>query len=176
MAKRKKIFGKVNLFETSVVGIGSYPDAHLSLDDASFSLVKALTLADVPGTGVYKDELNLENEVMEEEVVETPTEVAEVETTDEPKAEEANESSVEETVEEEASAEETTEEAEKSVEVVLAKAIDKLAKELATKRGLVAKEEEDPEVALKKKLDGMSLGELACMQKDSLGRPLFGNW
>ena len=177
MAKNPKRYGKINLFETSVVGIAAYPDAHLSLDEDSFSLIKALGLADVPGTGAYKDELNLENEVMEEEVETTTAPVEETateeETTDAPEAEETTEAEAQGA---EAPAEEPAEsEAEKSVNVEMAKAIKLLANELQKSRGLIA-EEEDQEAALKKKLDGMSLGELACVTKDSMGRTLFSNF
>jgi len=174
MGKKPKKYRKINLFETSVVGIGAYPDAHLSLNEDSFSLIKALGLSNVPGTGAYKeDELNMENEVMEEEVETTPeapetTEEPTEESTDEPEAEEPASEEAEEPAEE-------SQEAEKSVKAELAKAINALAKQLEKSRGLVA-EDEDEEVALKKKLDSMTLGELACATKDSMGRPLFSNF
>jgi len=178
MAKKPKRYRKINLFETSVVGIGAYPDAHLSLDEESFSLIKALGLADVPGTGAYKeDELNLENEVMEEEVETTPeaTETPVEETTEEPTDAPEAETPAEEPAEAPAEEAAEPEEAEKSANVQMAKAITLLANELKKSRGLVD-DEEPEEVALKKKLDGMSLGELACMTKDGLGRPLFSNF
>lgn len=42
MKRKIKIWNKINLFETSVVGIAAYPDAHMGVNPDSFSLIKAL--------------------------------------------------------------------------------------------------------------------------------------
>ena len=55
MAKRKvKVWGKMNLYETSVVGIPAYPDAHASVE--SFSLVKALSNSDFKPKAEFVEE------------------------------------------------------------------------------------------------------------------------
>ena len=67
MVKRKiKVHGKIKLYETSVVGIPAYPDAHASFD--SFSLVKALSSLhseEFDNSNDTSDELNLKSETME---------------------------------------------------------------------------------------------------------------
>jgi hypothetical protein len=44
MTKKIKVYRKINLYETSVVGIPAYPDAHM---DTSCSLVKSLSAYDL---------------------------------------------------------------------------------------------------------------------------------
>ena len=140
----------MNLYETSVVGIPAYPDAHSSVE--SFSLVKALSHASLKSDfveegAVIGDELNLteEKETMEEE-------------TSQPAEEKVKEEAVEPTEEVETTEETETEpEAEKKSDMseVIAKAIKEGIKdglkELETERGLV--EKQTPTVK--------SLGEMA---------------
>lgn len=62
MVKRKiKVYGKINLYETSVVGIPAHPDAHFSSD--SFSLIKSMKSAFVDEMGEI-EQLNLKQEVI----------------------------------------------------------------------------------------------------------------
>lgn len=149
--KKVRVWGKINLFETSAVGIAAYPDAHLSHNE--FSLIKALSESG--------DELNKGEHLMPEEetpkaeetVEETKEETTEEETTEEP-----------EKVEEEESSEEEPEETEKKVEPVTLKDISKMigdavkdAMKAATpERGLVIDEN-----SVKKELESKSLGEIA---------------
>lgn len=151
MAKKKiKIWGKIKLYETSVVGIPAYPDAHLSAN--SFSLLKALSESG--------DELNLENDDMkkQEGVQDAPEE-------EKPEEEKAPEEPEEEK-KEEPSEEKPAEEPEKSkpltiddIQKVVDGAMAKAMKGSETERGLVFTEEQ-----VLDKLKDKSIGELAIMQ------------
>jgi len=160
--KRIKVWGKMNLYETSCVGIPAYPDAHASAD--SFSLIKSLTNASLKGFAEENEEiggeqLNLQGgnkETMEEES----------QTVEEPKAEEVVEEEVaEKSAEpeptEEAVEEPKTEETEKSTDMseMIAKAIkDGIKdgiKELEVERGVI----ENKQPAREK-----SVGEMAIEQ------------
>jgi len=174
--KKIKVHGLISLYETSAVGIGAYPDAHLSHN--SFSLCKALTTQNSPSSMFYREigELN-KKEVIMEETEETKTEESEVTETPETKKtseEESTEKTSEEETSEESEDSSETEETEKSVKAELAKAISELAKQLKTERGLVEKENKIE--MTKKALSEMSLGELAVMQKDSNGHRLFSTF
>ncbi len=155
MEKKKiKIWGKINLYETSVVGIPAYPDAHLSAD--SFSLIKALSESG--------DELNKEKEMImpEDEVEETAEESQEPAQT-----EPAKEPEAEAEPEKPAEAEEPKADSEKDakpvtlkdVQEVFAKSLKEALKGSETPRGLVMTEKE-----VKDKLAEKSIGELAMMQ------------
>ncbi len=90
MKKKKiRVYGKIELFETSAVGIPAYPFAHASLNNSSFSLIKALTLADLkPKTDFVEERESLseqlnnieedKKEPMEEKSIESVPEVKEV--------------------------------------------------------------------------------------------------
>ena len=149
MPKKRRVWKKIELIETSAVGTPSYPDAHLS-----YSFIKALNA-----------QLNLkETEMAEEENTQTEAQAqesgapAENSETEEVKEEVQESSEEKEESEQSESSEEKEESAEKSADIkelidksvndALAKAI----KELSPQRGLVAKKEE---------LQKMSLGELA---------------
>ena len=144
MKRRIKVWNKIKLYEASVVGIPAYPDAHASID--SFSLIKALSNANLkPPVEEGKDvgdELNME----ETETMEEKSQSAEIK-----KQEESEETE---------KPEDETDEAEKKSDMsaVIAKAIkdgikDGL-KELETERGVVDKQQSVSK----------SLGELAIEQ------------
>lgn len=147
MKKKKiKIWGKINLFETSAVGIASYPDAHLSAN--LFSLIKALSES--------SDQLNREIDDMEKQE----------EIQDEKAPEESEESPEAEEKKEESEAEEEKEESEKSkpitiddIQKVVDGAVAKAIKGSETERGLVLTEDQ-----VLKELETKSIGELAIMQ------------
>ena len=127
MKRKVKVWNKIKLYETSVVGIPAYPDAHASVE--SFSLVKALSNASLKGfveeaNEISNAQLNLgevkntmEKETEKQEV--TTSEVSEKDAKAEPKVVDMSE--------------------------VVAKAIKDGLKEamekLETERGLVAKQE-----------------------------------
>ena len=145
MMKKKKIklWGKIKLFETSAVGIASYPDAHLSANE--FSLVKALSESDV--------ELNIGDTIMVEEPkkVETPESVLEEQETST-----ETEKSVEPEKPEEQEAEKsklpTLEDIQKAVSNGIKTALEKSG----TERGLVPTEKQ-----IREELKTKSMGELA---------------
>lgn len=143
-SRKIKIWGKIKLYETSVVGIPAYPDAHMSADE--FSLIKALSES--------SDELNLEKTNMPEEK-ENPAD--ESQETQEP------ESPEEEPSKEDPKPEEPEKVAKpitlKDVSEVVNKAMEKALKSSETERGLVMTEE-----SVKEKLSKKSIGELAMMQ------------
>jgi len=127
MKRKIKVWNKIRLYETSVVGIPAYPDAHASVE--SFSLVKALSNTSLKGfveeaNEISNAQLNLgevkntmEKETEKQEV--TTSEVSEKDAKAEPKVVDMSE--------------------------VVAKAIKDGLKEamekLETERGLVAKQE-----------------------------------
>jgi len=142
MAKRRvKVWGKMNLYETSVVGIPAYPDAHSSVE--SFSLVKALNANTrfVNEEEDISEKLNLEErETMEESQKSIDVEVAKI-----PIVEEKSETKEIKT-------------AETDMSEIIAKAIKEGIKdglkELEIERGVVEKQ-----IPVKK-----SLGEMAIEQ------------
>ena len=154
MKRKVRIHGKINLMETSAVGIPAYPYAHASFNPDSFSLIKALTnLSLRPGfveerEEIQSDELNLEEkEAMDEnnptpEVTETPVDA------EEPKEPEKEP--------EEVAPEEKSEISSEIVKAI-ADGIKEGFKELETERGLVEKQ-----IPVKK-----SLGELAMGMHNS---------
>jgi len=159
MKKLKKLWGKINLLETSAVGIPVYPSAHKSY----FSLVKALS--EMGEQALVGDELNLETKKMEgeesaesKEPEEKPEEESKEESKEpEEKAEESSESKSEETTETTETEEKEPEK--KSISTEDLTAIIKAVKEgLKPERGLV-EEKVDVQKELKKK----SIGELAVM-------------
>jgi len=127
MKRKVKVWNKIKLYETSVVGIPAYPDAHASVE--SFSLVKALSNASLKG---FVEEAN--------EISNAQLNLGEVKNTME-KETEKQEVTTSEVSEKDAKAEP------KSVDMseVVAKAIKDGLKEamekLETERGLVAKQE-----------------------------------
>jgi len=136
--KKVRVWGKIKLFETSVVGVPAYPNAHMS---TSCSLIKALTNHSLAGD----EQLNGKNsqEMETEETKEVETE----ETKEEEVVEETKEEVVEESTEEEPAKESTEEapaETEKSISTSIAKAIKeglaKGFKDLQKERGLVSKD------------------------------------
>lgn len=148
MAKRRiKIWGRMNLYETSVVGIPAYPDAHSSVE--SFSLVKSLSNANTKFAEEAEDiseELNLEEkEETMEETSQTKSETIEVAKTTE-------------IVEVKSETKEEVKTAEVDMSEIIAKAIKEGIKdglkELEIERGVVEKQS-----PVKK-----SLGELAIEQ------------
>jgi hypothetical protein len=142
MVKRRvKVWGKMNLYETSVVGIPAYPDAHSSVE--SFSLVKALNANTrfVNEEEDISEKLNLEErETMEESQKSIDVEVAKI-----PIVEEKSETKEIKT-------------AETDMSEIIAKAIKEGIKdglkELEIERGVVEKQ-----IPVKK-----SLGEMAIEQ------------
>ena len=146
---------KVDLMETSAVGIPAYPDAHLSF----IKSLKSLTNSSLAGEA----ELNSETESMEENEV-PKEEVPQQEEQVEEKVEEA-ESKTEEAVEEEKEepqAEEAVEESksitESNVKAIVKDAITEALREIKPQRGLVDKSQEED---FKKLCKEASVGELA---------------
>jgi hypothetical protein len=123
MGKKIKVYGKIKLLETSVVGIPAYPDAHASVD--SFSLIKSVSKAFVDEAKEISDSKILKKEeIMVEETVQTST----VKTSETPIVEKAVE--VEKSVD-------NTELIVKTIKEGLKDAL----KEIETGRGLVQKQE-----------------------------------
>jgi Mn-containing catalase len=142
MKKKRKVFNKLELFETSVVGTPAYPDAHFN---SQTSFMKALKEA---YDEEIDDQLNEKKEVkqMEEqklEIKETP--VAEVKTTEQ--VEVAKETEVK-------AAEVVTETKEVKSEIDIKSIVEATVKEaldkLTVERGLVETQ----------KAEKMSVGEL----------------
>lgn len=140
MKRKIKVWNKINLYETSVVGIAAYPDAHMGIKPDSFSLIKALK-AFVP-------------EAQEIKPVSEPVTIQEIENYNnckEAKMTEEKEASVEKQVETP-----VVEKKEDPAEMI-AKAIKDAVKEalnnMPVERGLVSTEEK-PKVT-------KSMGELA---------------
>lgn len=167
--KKKKIreWGLIDLFETSVVGIGSYPDAHMNAN--SFSLVKALSESNRDTQlNKYEAKMTEEKEVQKSEqpktqAVENSQDSSE--TSEEEKVEEVDNEEKEEKVEESDNEEkEETEDSEeeekksftaKEIKGLISKAVEDAMSSASTERGLVEKEAEG------EKLKDKSLGELA---------------
>jgi len=131
MKRKVRVWGKINLFETSVVGIAAYPDAHLSVNE--FSLCKALSSTEPEG-----EQLNTkEGAEMSEETTETePVAEATTEVTEEAPVEEKSETEAKT---------ETEEVSEKSisakdVESIVKSALKEALKEMQPTRGLVEKD------------------------------------
>jgi len=128
MKRKVKVWNKIKLYETSVVGIPAYPDAHASVE--SFSLVKALSNTSLKG---FVEEAN--------EISNAQLNLGEVKNTMEKETEK------QEVTTSEVSEKNTKAEPEKPVDMseVVAKAIKDGLKEamekLETERGLVAKQE-----------------------------------
>jgi len=136
MKKKKKVrvYGKVDLMEISVVGIPSYPYAHLNY---SSSLVKALHSAfDKPNLNLNVKNMSEEETQTEEEGSTEAEESAEAEAeAEEPEKPEETEEEKQEASEEE-SKEDISEEVEKLVSIAVTKELKRLSEE---KRGLVDK-------------------------------------
>ena len=151
MARKRKVWEKINLLETSVVGIPAYPDAHLSF-------IKALEGTDkeeedseaeefdfededseevLDGAQVMQPKLNLENK-MESEIVKQEAEVKEV------KEETVVKTEVSEIVEKQLN--------ETQVKEIVAKSLQEALDKLSVNRGLVETD---------KAVKDMSVGELA---------------
>lgn len=143
-AKKKRRYMKLNLMETSVVGIPAYPDAHLSLIKALQSLTERReeTMSETENQEAVKAEVV---EVKSEPVAEVVKEAEQVEVAKE----------VEKAVEVD-SMEETL----KKIETRLTEAINKAFEQLSVKRGLV-ETQEAKEAETVKSLKSMSIGELA---------------
>jgi len=139
MPKKRRVWKKIELIETSAVGTPSYPDAHLS-----YSFIKALNAQ----LNLKETEMAEENEVQETETSEAPAETSETSESEEKEETENSESESEKSEDSAEKSAEIKELIDKSVNEALIKAI----KELSPQRGLVAKKEE---------LQKMSLGELA---------------
>ena len=136
MKRKIKVHGKINLMETSAVGIPAYPYAHASSNLDSFSLIKALSNANLkPETNFVdegeeiSDQLNLEEN--ETETMEEKSQTAEIKKQEE---------------DEEKPSEDPEDEAEKKPDMseIIAKAIKEGIKdglkELETERGVVEKQ------------------------------------
>jgi hypothetical protein len=136
--KKVKVWGKIKLYETSVVGIPAYPDAHLSTN--KFSLTKALS--------ELGDELNLEETTM-------PEEKTQAESQPSLDSEETTPVGSEEAKEEKQAVPLTQED----VSAIVTKAVKEALKSAETERGLI-----DKEKSIKDKLKNKSLGEMAIMQ------------
>ena len=142
MKRKIKVWNKIRLYETSVVGIPAYPDAHASVE--SFSLIKALSNASLKGFAKESEKIN-EAQLNTGEVKNT---MEETENKEESKVSEEVEAPEAEAVAEEAPAEAPAEESseEKSADMAatIAKAIKAGIKdgikELETERGLVGKQ------------------------------------
>jgi len=150
--KRVKQWGKIRLFETSCCGIPAYPSAH-----KSYSLIKALTTADLYGEEP-SDQLNIkENQNMPEEKVATEPEKP----VEAPEAEAEKPAEAKPEVEAEKPAEEVTEKAinVESMTTILAKALTIAIEKSATQRGLVSPEEKVE--SMREELSKKSMGELA---------------
>jgi len=170
--RRIKLWGRINLFETSCVGLPMYPAAH-----KSFSLIKALTETDL-SPEEPSDQLNIKEDQMPEEENKVDAPEGEAEAKPEEETESAPEEGAEKPEEgaEDAKPEEETTEKAISVESmtdVLAKALTKAINEAEVKSGLVSPEQkvEKMQEILKKK----SLGELAVMQGLFKVDPGIGN-
>jgi len=152
MKRKIKVHGKVNLYETSAVGLPAYPDAHASID--SFSLVKSLTNASLR-TGFVEEgekieeagipQLNLEDkEAMVENEESTPEAIPETPVeTEEPKEPEKEP--------EKDAPEEKPETSE--IAKAIADGIKAGFKQLETERGLV-----DKQTPVKKSLGELTMG------------------
>lgn len=120
MNRKVRVYGKINLYETSAVGLPAYPDAHFN---ASLSLTKSLSHFINEGeelvTIKYEEENQMETETVKSETIETK----------------AVEVAVEKNVE-----------AKEDVNALIAKAIKdgvkETLKEIETERALVAKEKD----------------------------------
>lgn len=149
-AKRKRrVYQKIDLLETSCVGIPAYPFAHLS---AETSLLKALSNTQLNPQEVKNNMEENETVQAEAPVVEEVKEEAEVatpEAVEEPKAEEpkVEEAKVEEVAEE-------TEDKSADMKLLVKQLVTDAMNELTVERGLVAKEQESA-------VKSMSIGELA---------------
>jgi len=148
MVKRKvRVYGKINLYETSIVGIPAYPDAHASAD--SFSLIKSLSKSFVSeGEEISENQIDIKRREtkMEEAKAVTDVEVKSSEPTVEKKVE------VEKT---------TTETIDKNAVMDLVKdAVQKAVEEFKTERGLISQEKSSQETQ-RDKIKSMSIGELA---------------
>jgi len=149
IAKKKiKIWGKIKLFETSAVGIASYPDAHLS---SECSLIKALSRAG--------EQLNKEKETI---MPEEEKKAEESQETQEPESEAKEPEAEAEAEKPEAEAEEPAKDSKpvtlKDVQEVFSKSLKEALKGSETPRGLVMTEKE-----VKDELSTKSVGELAMM-------------
>lgn len=119
MNRKIRVYGRINLYETSAVGLPAYPDAHFN---ASLSLTKSLSHFINEGEDIgiikYEEENQMETEVKSETVETKAIEVA-----------------VEKNVE-----------AKEDVNALIAKAIKdgvkETLKEIETERALVAKEKD----------------------------------
>lgn len=135
MKRKIRVFGKVNLYETSAVGLPAYPDAHFNTE---LSLTKSLS------SFINKEAIKYEEETMEtEKVLETSeavTKTEEVQTT-------------EKKVETETVKSEAKEEVKEDLNSLVAKAVKDAFKEAETERALVAQKEAEPKVE-------KSIGEL----------------
>ena len=71
MKRKIRVHGKINLMETSAVGIPAYPYAHASANIDSFSLIKALSMSSsefVDEANDVSDQLNMEKKEMSNEI------------------------------------------------------------------------------------------------------------
>lgn len=156
MVKRKRrVWDKVKLMETSVVGIPAYPDAHLSYES------KILTTGNMPGNNELN--LNPEEPMAEDEPIveapespEAPVENEEpVETAEEP-VEEVPEEEIESETEEAETPEEEPKAEEPDVKSVVKEAISAALKEYNEDRAFIEKKEVEAATLRKK-----TIGELA---------------
>jgi len=158
MKEKRRVFSKINLLETSIVGIPAYPDAHMSLIK-ELSKITNHTLSLESNTREVKKmpEEQVQNEQSSDETVaegsstaSEPTEPAETET--EPTTESESEK-VEETEEEKAEEVEEKEDTE-DLKSIIKEAFMDAVKQLNVERGLNKSEEEIEDKSL-------SAGELA---------------
>jgi len=122
MKKRIKVWNKINLCETSVVGIPAYPDAHFSLIKALHSLDER---RDTYMVGETEAPLTAETPVTETKA-EEKTEAKEVKVTKEEKVETKSEK---------------TEEVDTALLEMIEKAVERAIEKASVKRGLVAKQD-----------------------------------
>jgi hypothetical protein len=126
MKRKIKVYGRINLYETSAVGLPAYPDAHF---DTTLSLTKSLSsfmMDEDEGIKKFKFEEGNQMETETEKSVEVETKTEKIET--------------------------KTAEAKEDINALIAKAVKEAVKEtvkeIETERGLVAKETDNTKKSL----------------------------
>ena len=177
--QKRRVFSKINLLETSIVGIPAYPDAHMSLIKQLSKITNhALSLESNTREVKKMPEEQVQNEQSSDETVaegsstasettettETaePEKTEETEPTTEPEKVEGEEKSEEEKAEEEKAEEVEEKEDTEDLKSVIKEAFMDAVKQLNVERGLNKSEEEIEDKSL-------SAGELAV--KYNLFRP-----
>lgn len=162
--RRVKVWGKMNLYETSVVGIPAYPDAHASTQ--SFSLIKAVSNASFKPKPVDAEKA----EIGQVGFVEEMAKIDENQLNLKGEEKTMSEENVQAEKSESPVIEKSVVETEKAVAMdasmitkMIKEGIQEGLKEMEAERGLVSKEKEKSPADLVKE---MSTGELAiCLLK-----------